>query len=320
MRQAMAKHPAEFSLPTNVDPEEAAKLAALGYLGQARTSADAGPLADPKDHIRDLEQLRAAADLELRGDPRGAIEKFQAIIARNPNFADAWFQLAAAQGKSGSLQDAVRSYRSGIDAAPMLAQQMAISVGSLYLRLGQLDQADAHARLAMKSQPGAAHHLLGRIALARGDRAGATREAQLAMNDSLYRDAAGVLLALISIEEGRPADALRLLDEIKKTSRLPVPDLDATRGDALARMERVTEAEAAFRGEIASFPNNREAYTRLAVLYAVLGRSTDAESTLQRMFDANRSESTAQLAAETWNVVDNKSAAARWREKAARIR
>jgi arylsulfatase A-like enzyme/Flp pilus assembly protein TadD len=320
MRQAMAKHPAEFSLPTNVDPEEAAKLAALGYLGQARTSADAGPLADPKDHIQDLEQLRAAADLDLRGDTRGAIEKFQALIARNPKFADAWFQLAAAQEKSGSLQDAVRSYRTGLDAAPMLAQQMAISVGSLYLRLGQLDQAAAHAQLAMKSQPGAAHHLLGRIALARGDRAGATREAQLAMNDSLYREAAGVLIALISIEEGRPADALRLLDEIKRTSRMPVPDLDSTRGDALARMERVTEAEAAFRGEIASFPNNREAYTRLAVLYAVLGRSADAESTLQRMFDANRSASSAQLAAETWNVVDNKSAAARWREKAAKVR
>lgn len=320
MRQAMEQHPSALALPTNVDPEEAARLAALGYLGQARTSADGGELADPKDHIVDLEQLRAASDLEMRGDGLGAIAKYEAIVAKNAQFADAWFRLAAAQEKFGRLQDAVRSYRAGIDAAPMLAQQMAISVGSLYLRLGQLDPAEAHARLVLKTNPGAAHHLLGRIALARGDRAGAAREARLAMNDHLYRDAAAVLLALISIDEGRPADALRLLDEVRKTSRMPVPDLDSTRGDALARMERVTEAETAFRSEIAAFPNNREAYTRLAILYAMLGRSGDAENTLERMFDANRSASTAKLAAETWNVVDNKSAAARWLERAAKTR
>ena len=140
------------------------------------------------------------------------------------------------------------------------------------------------------------------------------------MSDSLYRNAAAVLLALISIDEGRFPDALRLLDQVKRTSTKPVPDLDLARGDALARMERVQEAEAAFRSEIAAFPNNREAYTRLAILYAMLGRNGDAENTLQRMFDANRSASTAQLAAETWSVVENRSAAARWREKAASVR
>ena len=137
------------------------------------------------------------------------------------------------------------------------------------------------------------------------------------MNDSLYRDAAAVLLALVAIEQGKHADALRLLDEVKSHARAPVPDLDSTRGDALARMERIAEAESAFRAEIAAFPNNREAYTRLAVLYAMLGRAPDAERTLQQMFNANRSAATARLAAETWNVVENRGAAARWKEKAA---
>jgi Flp pilus assembly protein TadD len=197
---------------------------------------------------------------------------------------------------------------------------MAISVGSLHLRLRQLDEADAHARLALKTQPGAAHHLLGRVALARGDRAGAEREARLAMSDSLYREAGTVLLALTAIESGRPADALQLLDELKKSSRAPLPDLESTRGDALARMERIPEAESAFRSEIAAFPHNREAYTRLAVLYALLGRTNDAENTLERMFNANRSADTALLAAETWNVVENRSAAEKWKQRAARER
>jgi Flp pilus assembly protein TadD len=139
------------------------------------------------------------------------------------------------------------------------------------------------------------------------------------MNDPLYRDAATVLLARIAIEQGKTADALRLLDDLKKGNRTLVLDLESTRGDALARMERVAEAENAFGAEIAAFPNNREAYTRLAVLYAMLGRSGDAENTLQRMFDANHSASTARLAAETWSVVENRSAAARWKERAARL-
>lgn len=320
MREAMKQHSSELALPANVDPEEAARLAALGYLGQVRIAADAGALADPKDRIADLEQLRTASDLERRGDMNGAIARYQAIVASTPGFADGWFRLAVAQEKTGGLQDAIRSYRAGINAAPMLAQQMAISVGSLHLKLRQLDEADAHARLALKTQPGAAHHLLGRIALARGDRAGAIREARLAMQDSLYREAGGVLLALAAIEEGKSAEALQLLDEIRKTSRAPVPDLDSTRGDALARMERFTESEAAFRSEIAAFPNNREAYTRLAILYATLGRKGDVESTLERMFNANRSASTAELAAETWSAVENRSAANRWKQRAARMR
>jgi tetratricopeptide (TPR) repeat protein len=318
IRQSMEQHAAELTLPMNVDPEEAARLAALGYLGQTR-STDDGELADPKDRIADVEQLKAASDLERRGDLYGAITRYKTIVAGNPKFADAWFRLATAQEKTGALQEAVSSYRSGINAAPMLAQQMSISVGSLHLRLRQLDDAEAHARLALKTQPGAAHHLLGRIALARGDRASAEREARLAMEDSLYREAGTVLLALTAIESGRPADALQRLDELKKTRRAPVPDLESTRGDALARMERIAEAEAAFRSEIAAFPHNREAYTRLAVLYAMLGRAGDAENTLERMFHANRSAATAQLAAETWNVVENRGAAEKWRQRAAQV-
>lgn len=320
MRQAMKEHPSALTLPPTVDPEVAARLAALGYLGQARTTPDAVELADPKEHIGELEQLKVASDLERRGDVPGAIAKYESIVAMNAKFADAWFRLAVAQEKLGRLPDAVRSYREGISAAPVLAPQMAVSVGSLHLRLGQLDEAEAHARLALKSQAGAAHHLLGRVRLARRDHAAAEREARVAMEEPLYREAGAVLLALIAIDQARPGEALRLLDDMKNVSRLPVPDLDSTRGDALARLERVTEAEAAFRSEIAAFPLNREAYTRLAILYATLGSSGDAENTLVQMFDASRSASTAELAAETWAVVGNRSAAARWRQRAAKMR
>lgn len=320
MRGAIARHSSKLTLPANVDPEEAAKLAALGYLGQTRTSTANEPRPDPKDRIGELEELKAAADLERRGNLHAAIAQYESIVATNPRFADAWLRMAGAQEAVGRLDDAVRSYRQALQVAPVLVQQIASSLASLYLRLGKLAEADAHARLILKTQPGAAHQLLGRIALARGDRDVAAREAQLAMQDPEYRNAATVLLASIATQSGKPGEAVRLLDALQASTPTPVFDLESTRGDALARMERIGEAEAAFRSEIAAFPNNREAYTRLAVLYAMLGRTGEAESTLQRMFDANRSASTAQLAAETWNVVENRSAAARWRERAAKTK
>ncbi|HEU4888183.1 MAG TPA: tetratricopeptide repeat protein, partial [Thermoanaerobaculia bacterium] len=317
MRKALTEHAAQLDLPANVDPEEASRLAALGYLGQVRTSSS-GDLPDPKDRIQELEALKVGADLERRGQLSAAIERYASIVKSNPEFADAWLRMAGAQEKLGRLEDAVHSYRQALKAAPVLVQQIAGSLGSLYLRLGQLAEAEAHARLLLKAQPGAAHHLLGRVALARGDGVAADREARLAMDDPRTRNAGAVLLAVIAVRQGRPADAIRELDEVKKGAAAPVPDLELTRGDALARVDRVEEAQAAFESEIAAFPNNRDAYTHLAILYAMLGRPSDAESTLERMFTANRSASTAELAAETWNVVENKSAANKWRQRAAR--
>lgn len=77
------------------------------------------------------------------------------------------------------------------------------------------------------------------------------------------------------------------------------------------------EAVQAFRAELDAFSQNREAYTRLAVLLVAIGREQDAESVLEEMFAKNRSRESAQLAAETWRVVDNPVAANRWQRRAA---
>ncbi|HEX2059440.1 MAG TPA: tetratricopeptide repeat protein, partial [Thermoanaerobaculia bacterium] len=165
-----------------------------------------------------------------------------------------------------------------------------------------------------------AHLLLARIALRRGNVAEAEREAQAAAADSSRRAEAGVLAAQARVAQGRFAEALQLLDGIRRqTAGAKVLDLEATRGDALARLERGAEAEQAFRAELAAFPHNRDAYTKLAILYVTMGRVEDAERTLEQMFAANPSRSTANLAAETWSVVENRSAAARWRARAARV-
>lgn len=252
-----------LTAPAAVSAEEAKKLAALGYIGEMRTEGD---LADPKDRIRDLEDLKA-----------GRLEE---LLARNPRFADAWLRLAAKQEREGELDAALRSYRSAINAAPVLASQIALPIASLQLRRGQLDDAAAHARIAATTQPAAAHHVLGRIALERRDYSTAMNEARVAMQDATYRASAIVLLARIAAETNHLEDGLKLIDSVDAGT----PDRDFTRGEILARMDRGAEAEAAFRSEIAAFPHNAQAYARLAILQFAMGR--DPEPALRAMIRA----------------------------------
>src|SRR5207237_6709617 len=55
LRDAMASLRTVAAAPTNVDPEDAAKLAALGYIGTVHSGTASGPRRDPKDIIGALE-------------------------------------------------------------------------------------------------------------------------------------------------------------------------------------------------------------------------------------------------------------------------
>jgi arylsulfatase A-like enzyme/Flp pilus assembly protein TadD len=316
LRGAMRAHPADVAAPSNVSPEEAEKLAALGYIGQTRETP-AGELADPKDRIAEIEKLREGSALERAGDLPGAIAAYEAVLARNPQFADAWFRLAVAREHAGDLEGAAAAYRKGIDAAPRLAAQIAVALAALDLRLGRLDDAESHASLALRVQPGLARHLLGRIALARGDLASAEREARRTREEPLVRDAGSVLLAQIYVRNGRFAEALQLLDETHRDARAPVPDLEATRGDVLARMQHPDEAVAAFRRAITQFPQSADAYANLAILYAATNRLSDAEATLEAMYRAAPGPQTARLAAGVWQTLEEPERARRWEGRAA---
>lgn len=322
LRQEVEKRMSEAAAPAAVSKEEADKLAALGYIGSMRDETS-GDLPDPKDHIADIEQMRVAARAEEAGNAAEARRIYEEVLARNPRFTDAWIRMAGMYETSGQPERAEEAYKRAIETAPSLASGFALSLGNLQLRMRKYDEATAHAELALTkaSAAGGAHLLLARIALARGNAAVAEKEARLAAEESGRRREATLLLAELRVAQGRLAEALQIADQLRdEPGAAPLLDLESTRGDILARMNRNAEAEAAFRAEIANFPRNREAYTRLAVLHVSTNRLADAERTLEEMFDKNRSRSTAELAAGTWAAVENGPAAARWRQRAAAMR
>jgi choline-sulfatase len=314
MRDALAKYPRELQAPSPASDEEMKKLAALGYLTGAASAS--GPAIDPKDGIADLSLYTRASALAHAGDYPAAITAYRELVARNPRFSDARTQLAAAYEATGQFASAEAEYREVLRQSPSAVEQVGVALGAVYLNLGQYDQAEAHARLGLEKNRGGAEMLLGRVAMARRDYAAAEQHAASAMSDAHFHTAAVLLKADALVARQQPARALELLDQEKKTLSAddqPLPGLlESARGDALMRLHRPTEAESAFRDEIRTYPDDRDAYTSLAAVFAVSGRPGEIEPLLRTMVTANPDPQSYALAVRTLNVFGLKAQAAEW--------
>ncbi|HKB79941.1 MAG TPA: hypothetical protein VKH35_09520, partial [Thermoanaerobaculia bacterium] len=87
----------------------------------------------------------------------------------------------------------------------------------------------------------------------------------------------------------------------------------------LARMDRNVEAEAAFRNEIAHFPQTTEAYVRLALLLASQHRFNEIEPTLESMVRASPVPATYFVAAREMHDLGNMSASRSFRVRGERL-
>jgi len=129
-----------------------------------------------------------------------------------------------------------------------------------------------------------------------------------------------VFLARIGIERGDPAAAVELLagarERIAAGEIAPVATLEGTAGDALARLGRAAEAEAAFRREIARFPGGTEAYARLALLLASQRRFDEIRPLLDAMVAAQPGPRALLVAGQVMEDLGNRGDAAAYRARA----
>jgi tetratricopeptide (TPR) repeat protein len=321
MRKEMDAFPTAIAAPTNINPEDAAKLAALGYIGStSNTSAATGPLPDPKDHIGEINLMREGSRAEAQHDFDKAITDFKEVVRLNPHFADAWNKLGAVYEDVGRYDEALASYQEALKSSPELTSEYAITIGYLLRKMKRYDDAAAHAQLALKQNPAGAHNLLGWIAYDRHDFATAEREAQQAAEDPSFHMRASVLRARVLTDTGRPADALNLLstldNEVNEKHLEPVESLDLARASAFMALERPGDAEAALQREITHFPANLQAYANLAVLYMITGHPDASNAVLQRMTEQNPTHSAYLTAAVTVEAFGDKAAGMRWRTRA----
>jgi choline-sulfatase len=298
-----------------IDPEEAKKLAALGYLS-ASSPESGGPLPDPKDHIDEVGMLKEAARMEQSGNHQGAIAEYRALLAKNPRLTDAWTLLAQLQEEEGRYDEATETYKRGIQLAPSIAGEFSLSLANLYLMLNRPDDAIANAQLGIKANPGNAHILIGRGYLAKGQLDAAANEARQALNTYNYRVPAEVLLAQIAVKQRRFEEALTILGRAQadlEREKMDYPPLFFfARGDALARLNHIPEAIESFNEEIHRFPRDRQAYANLTVIYVLTGDHGKANETMERLVTENPSRSSYELAVRTFTEMGDTRDAQLW--------
>jgi len=318
-QKRLADFPAASIDPGEVGGEELERLAALGYLGGA-VGATSGPPPDPRESIHVLRDVKAAFRLAAAGRDEEAVSVFRKILVQYPNLVDARYELAQALARLGRHAEAYDAFKATLQTSPSLAGPVALALGRVCLRMGKLDEAEATARIGLRSNAAQGHELLAQVALARDDLAAAEREARAVNGDAGAELGAAVVLAEVAIRQERFPQALAITDDAKRTIReqrlTPVMNLDFLRGDAFARLGRHDEAEAAFEEEIRSFPRNSQAYTRLAIVYGLQRRPVkDVDRLLEAMVAANPTHETIELAAKTLESLGDAQGARAWRRR-----
>jgi arylsulfatase A-like enzyme/Tfp pilus assembly protein PilF len=316
LRTAIEPFVKEAAAPAAVDPEEAAKLAALGYLGSSMTADSGGALADPKDKIDTFRQMKVAFTLQRDRKYVEALAAVDAILAENDRMTDMWDLKAKLLQTLGRFPEAIEAAKQAFRLSPNAAH-LAISIADLYLELNDTAQAQAHAELALKGEGGRAHEVLARVWMMRGDLAKAEKEAQASLADKADRATTLLTLARIEKQRGDYAKALTYLDQAMtavKESRT-VSKLHFMRGDVLARLGRDAEAEKEFREEIQWFPEDPQAYKNLMLLLVVQGRTQEATQLIFDLIKASPSPPAYLAVAETLRVVGDERGARFWARK-----
>lgn len=316
-RTAMAAFPAQIESIGAVDPEEAAKLAALGYIGTAKNRT--GPLPNPRDQIGQIDEIKAAFALADQRRFDQAVPAFRRLLEANPRLSDAWSKLGEILIAGGRYDEAITAYKTAIAESERFSPDLALGLGFAYLKSGDAMQAVEHAGLAMATSPREAHELTARALIEQHRYREAAEHARAAVDAGDRQPTSLLLLAEVQRAAGAYAEALSTIERAgQRSAELGVPHLygaDYLRGDLLARMDRPAEAAVAYRDEIAQFPEHLQSYANLAVIEFIEGRPRQANATLEEMGRHNPHRGAWELAAKTLAAFGDRAGAARWRAR-----
>jgi len=318
LKNELARHPIRFDAPGEVNAEDAKKLASLGYLSTGAPTSG-GALADPKDTVGTVRLLSEAVGRLQSGRPAESIAAFEKLLKENPRMFDVWELYSNALVGVGRFDDALAARRKMVELSPPTSTFGLLSVANLCLEIGKPEEARKHALLAKERGDAAADEVLARALLALNDTAGAETAARAASKSGKTRRRGLLILARIEALRGHSDKALALIDEAATApsgaKNETVIGLHRLRGDVLARMDRMADAEKEFLEEIRLFPKNVDVRVELAVLYASQRRAPDVYKTLEALVTDIPSPEAYGKAAKTLAVVGDKAGAEAMRRR-----
>jgi choline-sulfatase len=304
MRDSLQSFPAPAISAGRIDPEEARKLAALGYIGTAR--ARSGPLPNPREQIGSLKAIKDAFQLAAEHRNDAAIDAMRSLLETNPRLLEVSTRLGEVLAESGRYDEAIAVFKSAMKQSERFSPETALALAGTYLAAGRGRDAAAHAELASRTSPVEAHTILARAAIEEGRFAEAAEHVRFVPNDPL-------LVVDLQRAQGNLEGALQTLASVNRE----MYGVEHRRGDILARLDRPAEAVVAYEREIARFPYHLQSYANLALIHRIEGRDGEAARVLERMAATNPHRGAYLLAAKTLDAVGDRTGAARWRARAA---
>ena len=312
---------AQIAAPSAVSAADREKLAALGYVGTQSAAPLTTPgdaLPDPKDKVGVLAAYRRASSLASAGRLEDAAAAYRDLLRADPRMSDVRLQLAGIYEKLGRPEDALAAYKDAITRNPSDGAALTGAAATL-VQLRRFDEARAHAELAAAVSPAIAHELLARLAVQRGDAAAARRHAKLAFDADPTLPMPAFIEGLLAYNRGDIAGAVPHLAQAaqalaSRTER--IADVHYVLGDALARLERYREAEAAFLAELAVSPGHIRARAGLAMLYAATGRPREAAAQVDEITRISPTPAGFSTAAQLWTMFGQPERAAAARARA----
>ncbi|MDQ2980417.1 MAG: tetratricopeptide repeat protein, partial [Acidobacteriota bacterium] len=307
--------------PGATDPESVRKLAALGYIAATAPNRGEEDLPDPKDRIHVLDRLKEGSRLATEHREEEAITLLRQLARENPNMLEIWETLAMILRRAGRPKDAIEALREADRREPG-TPQILLGLAELYISTRDFEKARSLVGAAAVAGARDVSEEMAVIALEQGDLATSRAQIQQAFaRSAATRRRPWLVLARIESKSGNLNAALADLDQALEIERSwnqpPMADIQATRGDVLARMGREREAEQAFRAEIRNFPENLDAWSRLALLYASGDRLAEFRQLLDDMTSRVPTRSTFATAARICAIVRDTACVQKWERRAA---
>jgi arylsulfatase A-like enzyme/tetratricopeptide (TPR) repeat protein len=269
---------------TPVTPPDPAldRLARAGYLPGLFSAGSIGDvnLVDIDKQQAILDAHVAAARLVGERQLPQAIRALQEIVKDHPTLAVVHYQIGILSIEMGRSTDAIAALETAAALRPD-APEISRALSMALLRVGRLEDARAQADLGIElaalhgsREIAAAHAVAARVALAMKDPEAAVRHADAVQAAEPAIPMRPFVQATLLIEAGSYAEAVPMLEEAAATLRqhgTTLEGLNLQLGSALVQLDRLKDAEAAYRREMLEYPHSVAAYEGLAAIYRKSG-------------------------------------------------
>jgi choline-sulfatase len=307
--------------PAKLNPEERARLEALGYVGATESSAvrQTGPRPDPKDGLPLLRELLDAQMDRDAGRLEQARTRLESLVQRDAENPAVYVTLATVHDRRGDHDAAIRAGKRAVALDPE-SPTAVLNLAAIFKGAGELDAAATGFERVLRLDPENIKALLnlGEIHEAKGDREKAFEAYQRAV-------AAAPRLARGWISLGAAALELNRLSVAEEALKQAVahggkqPDLHFNLGVLAEQRGQKAVARREYQAEVRAYPDSLGAWVNLGLLEREMGRVEPALAAFERASSVKRDAMEGPyLMAETLMALGRREDADRWAQEALR--